>query len=135
MNWVESLPVPVITAKLAVYPDSTTPGSEGRLCLQLPKELTDELGGNCYHVRGRLGTDNAILLVHDSLIPSDGHDSKCVTPRMQIWWKNGVRDHGIRENWWTKVYLLDRACLVVMLDKVTGEPKPVLPPRQETVFG
>lgn len=127
--------VPVFQAKLVVVPDTTTAGSEGRLCLQFPKELSDDIGGNCYHVRGHLTTDNCILLVHDSRIIPGEPDSRCITPRMQMWWKNGVRDHGIRENWYVNVYVLDRACLVVMLDKPTGDPKPALPPQQLTVFG
>lgn len=104
------------------------------MCLQFPKDLTDEIGGNCYHVRGHLGTDNAILLIHDSKIDAHDSDSKCVTPRMQMWWKNGVRDHGVRQNWFVNVYMLDRACLVIMLDKPTEDPAPKLPPKQETLF-
>lgn len=104
------------------------------MCLQFPKELADDIGGNCYHVRGHLATDNAVLLVHSTLIDSSHEESKCITPRMQLWWKNGVRDQGIRQNWYVHVYILDRACLVVMLDRPTEDKKPDLPPEQMTVF-
>lgn len=126
--------VPVIRARLTVVLDNLTPGSEGRLCLTFPKELADEIGGNCYHVRGHLETDNAILLVHSSLIDPTHDEAKCITTRMQLWWKNGVRDHGIRQNWYVNIYFLDRACLVVMLDRPTGDPKPKLPPQQMVAF-
>jgi hypothetical protein len=121
--------VPVVVGRLSVTPDNSTSGSEGRLCLTFPPELADEIGGNSYNVRGNFAVDLGVLLVQ-------AHDAPhSISPRMQMWWKNGVRDHGIREHWHVNIYIVSHKHILVTLDKPTGEPVPALPPRQITVFG
>jgi hypothetical protein len=116
----------VFLAKLVVTPDNTTKGSEGRLYLQLPDLMVDFIGRK-YRTCGQFSRDGAILLV------SSG-DGLTISPRRQIWWKNGVREHGIRENWEADVHVLKTELLVVELTRRTGEPAPFLPPHQEYLF-
>lgn len=116
----------VFLAKLIVTPDNTTPGSEGRLYLQLPEQMFVFVGRK-YRPCGNFASDGAILLVASG-------EGLTVSPRRQIWWKNGVREHGIHENWMADVHVLKAELLVVELTRRTGEPPPVLPPRQLHIF-
>lgn len=115
-----------LQGKLIVTPDSTTPGSEGRLYLQFPTEF-EPMVGRSFRTLGTFRADRGILLVRDS-------GGCALTPRRQMWWKNGVRDHGLRENWWVWVYPLDHDFLAVLLKEMTGEPMVALPPKQDTLF-
>ncbi len=114
------------TGKLIVTPDNSTPGSEGRLYLQFPEFLAG-LVGRKYRPCGHFYKDGAILLV------SSG-EGLVITSRRQMWWKNGVREHNIRENWEADIHVLKTELLVVELTRRTGEPAPVLPPHQEYLF-
>lgn len=116
----------VLDGKIIVTPDNTTGGSEGRIYLQLPEEMSTYVDQRV-KVVGVLGKDGAALLI----ISGEGLK---VTPRRQIWWKNGVRDHRVRENWHVRVYILEQNLFVVTMRKPTGEPAPQLPPGQDTLF-
>lgn len=116
----------IFRAKLAVVPDNTTPGSSGRLCLHLPEEMASYVGQRLKTV-GSLGKDGAAMFI------VSGEGLK-MTPNRQIWFKNGVRDHGVRENWKVNIYVLEQNLFVVTMQSKTGEPAPDLPPVQETFF-
>lgn len=118
--------VPVHTGRLAVAVDRTAPGSEGRLCLTLPPELA-ELVGRKYRTLGNFTNDKVVTL-------AEHEDGLTVTPRRQVWWKNGVRDHGIRENWWVDIYVCTPHIVTVVLRGPTGEARPELPPSQQKLF-
>lgn len=118
--------MPAFPGKVIVAVDRTTPGSEGRLYLQLPSDLQWMVGRH-FAVYGNLGDDKSILLV-----PKEG--GKVITPRRQLWWKNGVQEHKIRENWVVNLTAYDQFAVVVNLVAPTGEPKPVLPPAQDKLF-
>lgn len=129
--------IPVLRTKMIVVPDATTPGSEGRLCLQLPVptgEVLAELSpdwwqGMTWRPVGNLGRDQWMMLVNDP-------EGKVVSPRSQIWWKNGVREYGIRQNHWCCLYILNPSELIVVrLLETTDDIPPVLPPHQPTIFG
>lgn len=113
--------------RLVVTPDATTPGSEGRLYLQLPRDLAF-LVGQSFKVFGNFSSDRVVMLVRD------GGGNKTVTPNRQVWWKNGVRDHNIRENWAVNLYILENDILIAVLVRPTGETPPQLPPHQPTIF-
>lgn len=115
-----------LIGKLVVAPDNSTPGSEGRLYLQLPEELAFYIGQK-FRVLGNFHRDGAGLFILSG-------EGLSVTPKRQIWWKNGVRDHGIRENWRLSIYSLEQSVFVVILSGRTGETPPELPLRQDTLF-
>ncbi len=121
--------IKVAPAFVTVVPDNTTPGSEGRLCLRFVEELAQELAGSRFVDHGTFGQD-AVMLVRTA----DPDKGRAVTPQGQIWWKNGVRDHGVRRNWHAKVYVLEPNLLVVMLARPTEDPAPKLPPAQAVLF-
>ena len=115
--------------KLLVVPDNTEKGSTGRLCLETRDVLPI---GSTWRTVGHFARDSAIMLIEDPT----GHT---VTPRGQLWWKNGVRDHGIRENWWVTlvvVYTFPRSAKIVLvtLAETTTEVPPTLPPFQPQLF-
>lgn len=114
------------TGKLVIAVDRTSPGSEGRLCLLLPVEFS-HLIGKRYRAVGHFTNDGALMLV-------ENQDGNTITPRRQYWWKNGVRDHGVRENWEVEVYEVVKGLLVVVLVRPSGDPAPVLPPHQDLLF-
>lgn len=116
----------IFRAKLVVTPDNTAPGSEGRLCLQFSEEMQSYIEERV-KVVGSFGKDGAAMFI------VSGEGLK-VTPKRQIWFKNGVRDHLIRENWWVNVYILEKNLFVVALRCVTGEDRPRLPLRQDVLF-
>lgn len=116
-----------VGAILKVYPDNTTHGSEGRLCLQLPPEATHQIPeGTTFRTVGMLSRDRYIVLV-----PLGSHT---VTPNGQIWWKNGVRDHGVRRNHFVRLHALPSGEVLVKLLEPTADPAPELPPQQMTFF-
>jgi hypothetical protein len=123
--------IPVIQTKLIVVPDPTTMGSEGRLCLQLPLDSEflgkDHWLGKHYKAVGYWGDLGAVMLV-------ESPDGKTVSPRSQLWWKNGVRDHGVRQNYWVDLYMLRANLMVVTLCEPTEDIPPVLPPFQPSIF-
>ena len=118
--------VEVFDAKLSVTPDNSTPGSEGRLILQLPDELTDFVGKS-FKAVGTFGVDSHVMFVTSEM-------GSTITPKRQFWWKNGVRDHRIRENQKVRVWLLTPDLWVAELIGPTGEIPPALPPRQDLIF-
>lgn len=118
--------VEVHDAKLVVTPDNSTPGSEGRLYLQLPDALKSFVG-KTFKAVGNFGQHDAIILV----ATISGH---AITPKLQFWWKNGVRDHNIRENHRVRVWLLTESLWTIQLIEPTGEAPPVLPPHQDLLF-
>lgn len=113
-------------AKLVVTPDNSTPGSEGRLYLQLPEEMVDYVGKS-YKTHGSFGMDAYVMFVISAM-------GSTVTPKRQFWWKNGVRDHRIRENHLIRIWLLNPDIWVAQVMGTTGELPPVLPPHQDTLF-
>jgi hypothetical protein len=119
--------VEVHDAKLVVTPDNSTPGSEGRLILQLPDEMADYVDKTFKSI-GSFGMDNYVMFVSSPL-------GNKVTPKRQYWWKNGVRDHRIRENQQVRIWLLNPDLWVAQVLGPTGELAPVLPPYQDTLFG
>lgn len=129
----------VFPGKLSVAVDRTTPGSEGRLVLTLPEEYL-RMVGHEYSPVGNFLRDRTIMLLR-SAHPPRPDTCKVVTPKRQIWWKNGVREHGIRENYNVNVYAMGDdvdfvpRIVVVELTTPTGEPKPKLPPQQTFLFG
>ncbi len=118
--------VEVYPAALRVVPDATTPGSEGRLCLQLPEAL-EPLVGRKFRAVGNFSRDDYVMMI-------EGEDGKTVTPHRQVWWKNGVRDHNIRRHFLVEVYMISTRLWVVALAAPTNEPPPILPPHQELLF-
>lgn len=118
--------VNVYEAKLVATPDNSTPGSEGRLYLQLPAEMCSFVG-KTFRAVGNFSRDDAVMMVATP-------NGSTITPKRQFWWKNGVRDHGIRHNHNVRVWVLtDGHWLAEVLSK-TGEPSPVLPPHQDVLF-
>lgn len=113
-------------AKLVVTPDNTTPGSQGRLYLQLPEEMKDYVGKS-FKVHGSFGLDSYVMFTISPV-------GSTVTPKRQFWWKNGVRDHRIRENQLVRVWLLTPDIWVAQAMGSTGETPPALPPVQDTLF-
>jgi hypothetical protein len=114
--------------RLVVTPDNSTPGSEGRLCLLFPAKLTMQYGGKKFRAIGHLATDKALMFA--------AHENgNTITEKGVYWWKNGVRDHGIRENYNVWIWSISESLFVVELVNPTGEPKPDLPPFQPTLFG
>jgi hypothetical protein len=111
---------------LVVTPDNTTPGSEGRLHLDLPRGLSFMAGWKL-KVFGRFGVDKVVMMVR-------GDEGLSVTPKLQVWWKNGVRDHEIRENWHVHIYIIENDILVAILVRPTGQQPPKLPPYQPKLF-
>lgn len=118
--------IQVYDAKLTVTPDNSTPGSEGRLVLQLPEEMTDFVG-QTFKAYGSFGMDLYVMFVASPM-------GSTVTPKRQFWWKNGVRDHRVRENQHVRIWLLTPDTWVVQVTGPTGELAPVLPPYQDTLF-
>lgn len=112
--------------RLVVTPDNSTPGSEGRLYLQFPETMA-YLVGNTFKAVGSFSRDSAVMFVATPL-------GSTVTPKRQFWWKNGVRDHCIRENHHVRIWVLNVGLLVVEVVRPTGESAPVLPPHQDTLF-
>lgn len=123
--------IPVLRTRLVVVPDPTAVGSEGRLCLQLPTDTEflskDHWLGRHYKAIGYWAELGAVMLV-------ESPDGKTVSPRSQLWWKNGVRDHGVRQNYWITLYMLRANLLVAALAEPTDDVPPVLPPRQQSIF-
>lgn len=113
-------------AKLVATPDNSTPGSEGRLYLLLPEEMVSFIGRS-FKSSGNFSLMDAVLFV-TSLTGST------VTPKRQFWWKNGVRDHNIRENHKVRIWVLTPDLWVAQLIEPTGEPSPILPPHQDILF-
>lgn len=114
-------------AKLTVYPDKSAPGSEGRLCLQLDPERFPYLKERTFECVGNFKRLGAVMLVEHP-------EGNSITPRFQYWWKNGVRDHGIRQNWLCSVDMVTTSIAVVVLVEPTEEPPPELPPSQVFLF-
>ncbi len=125
---VTPTPAPCFVGKLVVTTDAGTPGSEGRLYLQLPS-FFDAYVDHYYRSVGCFATDGGVLLVREK-----GIDGPRITPRRQYWWKNGVRDHRLRVNWDVFVFVPHPDLWAVMLVLPTGEEPPKLPSRQLTVF-
>jgi hypothetical protein len=119
--------VDVFDAKLVVTPDNSTKGSEGRIYLLLPEAMASFVG-HSYRAVGSFSVDDAVMFVASPT-------GSTVTPRRQYWWKNGVRDHGIRENHSVRIWVLSFELWVAALVAPTGEPAPVLPPHQDLLFG
>lgn len=115
----------IYEGKLTVVPDNTTPGSSGRLCLQLPEEFATEVGSKFKQV-GNFGEDGGSMFIRAG-------EGTTLTPRRQMWWKNGVRDQKVREDWKVMVYALEDFLFVVRLFQRTGNA-PVLPPVQDVLF-
>jgi hypothetical protein len=113
-------------AKLVVTPDNSTPGSEGRLYLLFPEEMSEHVGKQFRSV-GNFSRDDAILLIQSPA-------GSAITPRRQLWWKNGVRDHFVRENHHVRIWILSEVLWAVEVLRSTGERSPVLPPHQDTLF-
>lgn len=116
----------ILRAKLVITPDNTAPGSEGRICLQLPEDMQTYVDERV-KVVGCLGKDGAAMFI------VSGEGLK-ITPRRQVWFKNGVRDHQVRENWFVNMYVLEKNLFVATMVRPTGETAPVLPLRQDTLF-
>jgi hypothetical protein len=118
--------VNVCEAKLTVTPDNSTKGSEGRLVLQLPEEMADYVG-KTFKALGSFGIDGYVMFVTSPL-------GSTVTPKRQFWWKNGVRDHRIRENQQIRIWLINPDLWIAQVIGPTGEMPPVLPPFQPVFF-
>ncbi len=118
--------VNIFRSRLTVVADNSTPGSSGRLCLQLPEEMAGYVGQRMKTV-GSFGKDGAVMFI------VSGEGLK-VTANHQIWFKNGVRDHNVRENWKNVVYILEQNLFVVTMYVKMDTPVPDLPPVQETLF-
>lgn len=118
--------IEVHEARLVVTPDNSTPGSEGRLVLQLPDAMADYVG-KTFKTHGTF-MDAYVMFVTS---PTGNHT---VSPKRQVWWKNGVRDHRVRENQQVRVWLLTPDVWVAQVIGPTGELPPALPPRQDTLF-
>lgn len=118
--------VSVYDAKLVVTPDNSTPGSEGRLYLQLP-EAMEPFVGKMFRMVGNFSRDDAVIFIASP-------NGSTITPKRQVWWKNGVRDHNIRANHHVRVWVLNEGLWVTEVIRPTGEPSPVLPPHQDTLF-
>lgn len=124
----------LVRTKLIVVPDNSTPSSEGRLCLQLPVPSNEQLSsldpdhwvGTKWAVSGSWAT---------AMVFTQSPDGKTVSPRSQLWWKNGVRDHGIRRNYWVDLYIISRDLMVAALVMPTDDIPPALPPTQMVLFG
>lgn len=113
-------------AKLVVTPDNSTRGSEGRIYLLLPAEM-EKFVGLKYRCVGVLSRDDALIM-----IPSP--EGSTITPKRQFWWKNGVRDHGIRRNHSVRIWMLEYGYWFLMLTGQTDEDPPQLPPYQDILF-
>jgi hypothetical protein len=118
--------VDLFDGKLVVTPDNSTPGSEGRLYLLLPEEMARFIG-HSYRAVGNFSRDDAVMMIASPV-------GNTVTPKRQFWWKNGVRDHNVRENHNVRIWVLALELWIVMLTSPTGEPAPVLPPHQDLLF-
>jgi hypothetical protein len=119
--------VDVFEGRLVVTPDNATAGSEGRVYLLLPEEM-NQFVGRLYRPLGNLGRDGYLMMVESA-------EGKTVTPKRQIWWKNGVREYGIRQNHHVKFWILGLEVWVVQLMGYTDDPVPDLPPYQQLLFG
>lgn len=111
--------------KLTVVPDKTTPGSSGRLCLQLPEDFGTQVGMQ-YRQVGTFGVDGAAMFIRSV-------DGSTITPRRQMWWKNGVRDQRLRQGWKVNIFVLEDALFVVTLVSPIGE-RLKLPSIQQLLF-
>ena len=119
------------TGQLKVVPDNTTSGSEGRLCLQLPDEMA-YLKGKQFTTMGVFSRDRCVVLLPFKGLATIRHGS--VTDNLRFWWKNGVRDHGIRESYDVTLYRVDSGELIIILKHQVAGFVPKLPPHQETLF-
>jgi hypothetical protein len=117
--------IEVYEAKLVVTPDNSTPGSEGRLYLQLPDAMANYVG-KVFMTLGTFGVGYVVFTAHP-----DGHT---VSPKRQFWWKNGVRDHKVTENHIVRIWVLTPFLWLAEVIGPTGERPPILPPRQITLF-
>lgn len=115
----------ICEGRLTVVPDNTTPGSSGRLCLQLPEEFGTEAGSKFKQV-GNFGDDGGAMFIRAG-------EGTTLTPRRQMWWKNGVRDQKVREDWKVTIYVLEDFLFVVWLYSRIGTTRQ-LPPVQDVLF-
>lgn len=111
---------------MLVTPDNAERGSLGRVCLQFD---TDVFQAMPFRSIGDFTNDNKCIL-----LVSDAGANRTVTPRNMVWWKNGVRDLGLRHSHTVRVYAVRRELLVVELMESIGTD-PNLPPWQPTLFG
>lgn len=121
-----SIQVVSFKTRVCVTPDHDSRGTEGRVYMKVPEQLK----GLKFRSVGSFREGNSVIL-----LVSDDKATSTVNERSILWWKNGVRDLGIRATHHAVLRRLRSTLLVLELGEVDNTITPDLPPYQPVLFG